>query len=116
MNEEKEPIEKKIDESWKEQVDKEKEKAEENMPQEKDLPVDFGLFISSLSMQALVMLGEIPNPISKEKVQDLTQAKYIIDTLDMLRQKTKGNLTKEEEEGLEEVIYHLRIKYVSLKQ
>jgi hypothetical protein len=116
MSEEKEPIEKKIDESWKEQVDKDKEKVEENTAEQKDLPVDFGLFISSLSMQALVMLGEIPNPVTKEKAQDLFQAKYIIDTLDMLRQKTKGNLTKEEEEGLEEIIYHLRVKYVSLKQ
>lgn len=114
MSEPKEPIEKKVDESWKEQVDK--GKVEENTPEEKDLPVDFGLFISSLSMQALVLLGEIPNPATKQKEPDLSQAKYIIDTLDMLRQKTKGNLTKEEEEGLEEVIYHLRIKYVSLKK
>ena len=67
-------------------------------------------------MQALVLLGEIPNPATKQKEQDLPQAKYIIDTLAMFQQKTKGNLTKEEEEGLEEIIYHLRIKYVSMKQ
>lgn len=113
MPEENKPIDKKVDESWKENLDKEKP---ENPAQETEIPADFGLFISGLSMQALVFLGEIPNPVTKQKEPDLIQAKYIIDTLDMLKGKTKGNLSKEEEEGLEEIIYHLRIKYVSLKK
>lgn len=116
MPEEKEPINKKVDESWKEEVEKEI-KEEPQKPQEQvELPADFAVFVSSLSMQALVFLGEIPNPVTKKKEVNLPQAKYIIDTLDMIKQKTKGNLSKEEDEGLEEVIYHLRIQYISLKK
>lgn len=116
MSEQSEPVEKKVDESYKETVEKEKQEKQSPSQEQPELPADFGLFVSSLSMQALVALGEIPNPATKQKELDLSQAKYLIDTLDMLKQKTKGNLSKEEEEGLEEVIYHLRIKYVSLKK
>lgn len=116
MTEPKEPIDKKIDESWKEEVEKGKKEESQKPAEKMELPADFAVFVSSLSMQALVLLGEIPNPVTKQKEVDLVQAKYIIDTLDMLKQKTKGNLSKEEDEGLEEVIYHLRIKYVSLKK
>ena len=103
--------EKKVDESWKDEVSVEKtqetaevkqpeeqtkqpETQKENAPsQEHEMPpVDFNLFISSLGMQALMGLGEIENPISNKKEQSLPQAKYLIDTLSMIQEKTKGNL------------------------
>ena len=69
-------------------------------------------FISSLSFQALIFLGEIPNPISNKKEEDLSNAQFIIDTLLMLKGKTSGNLTEEESKILENFIYELQMKYL----
>jgi len=75
-------------------------------------PVTFSTFILSLNTSALVHLGQIPDPVTNEKRVDLVLARHTIDTLDMLREKTKGNLTKEEENLLNSILYELRILYV----
>ena len=104
--------EKKVDESWKEEVGKEKDKIE-TASEEKPFPeADFYSFISGLGMQALMFMGEIPDPITKKKQKNFSQAKYIIDTLIMLGQKTKGNLTEEEGGLMEGIIHELQMKYV----
>ena len=104
--------EKKVDESWKEEIVKEKGKVETG-PEEKPFPeADFYSFISGLGMQAFMFMGEIPDPITKKKQKNLPQAKYIIDTLIMLGQKTKGNLTEEEGGLMEGIIHELQMKYV----
>ncbi|MCM8762939.1 MAG: DUF1844 domain-containing protein [Candidatus Omnitrophica bacterium] len=72
----------------------------------------FNLFVSTLAMQVSIFLGAMPNPITEKKEENLPQAKFIIDTLDMLKTKTKGNLTPEEEKYLEEVLYNLRMFYL----
>lgn len=77
---------------------------------------DFSLFITNLSMQALVSLGEIPNPVDNKKEQDLAQSVYIIDTLDMIKKKTKNNLSAEEEKLLDDILYSLRMKYLELSK
>lgn len=74
---------------------------------------DFKFFITTLSLQATIFLGQIPNPVTQKSEEDLTQAKFIIDTLDMLNEKTKGNLTKEESDLLENLLYELRTVYLS---
>ncbi|MEA3560902.1 MAG: DUF1844 domain-containing protein [Candidatus Omnitrophota bacterium] len=101
---------KKVDNTWKESVDKEKEKGRENAqpPQE----MNFGMFITSLGMQVLIHLGEITNPLTKKKEQDLTQAKQTINLIVMLKDKTKGNLEKDETALLENLLYELRMKYI----
>ncbi|MBU3958532.1 MAG: DUF1844 domain-containing protein [Candidatus Omnitrophica bacterium] len=106
-------INKNIDESWKEAVKKEKEK--EAVGQDNFLPSepDFNLFITTLALQASISLGTVPNPATNKKEENLTQAKFIIDTLEMLQQKTKGNLTSEETKLLENLLYELRMQYVS---
>jgi len=73
---------------------------------------DFNLFLSSLSMQAMVALGEAPHPMSGAPQEDLEQARYIIDVLGILQEKTQGNLTQEESGLLEGLLYELRMKYV----
>ncbi len=84
---------------------------EENKKQE--LPeVNFSMFILSLNTSALVHLGQIPDPLTQEKKVDLPLARHTIDTLQMLREKTKGNLTKEEERLLDSILYELRILYL----
>lgn len=103
---------KNIDEQWKQAVEKEKE----SLKNEKEFVVpnpDFNFFITTLSLQASIALGQVPNPVSKKTEEDLTQAKFLIDTLGMLQEKTKGNLTKEEMELLENLLYELRMVYLS---
>ena len=104
---------KKVDDSWKERAEKEKEEAK-NSPQEETTlpPVDFKFFITTLGLQASIAMGYIPNPVTQEKENDPKQAKLIIDTLGMLQEKTKGNLNKEEQEHLENILYELRMVYV----
>lgn len=74
---------------------------------------NFSIFVSSLSMQTLIFLGEIDNPITHKKEENLNQAKYIIDTLAMLKEKTKGNLDGNEANLLDSVLYELRMKYTA---
>ena len=71
------------------------------------------MLVSSLSMQAIIFLGEIDNPITHKKEENLDQAKYIIDTLALLKEKTKGNLTGNEANVLDSVLYELRVKYTA---
>jgi hypothetical protein len=105
--------EKSIDESWKETVAKEKESpkvSEGFAPPEPD----FSFFVTTLSLQASIALGKIPNPGTNQKENNPEQAKFIIDTLAMLKEKTKGNLNKDEDGLLENLLYELRMEYISL--
>ena len=101
-----------VDEGYKEAVEKEKEASQKEdafLPPEPD----FNFFITTLSVQASIALGRIPNPVTNQKEEDLAQAKFLIDTLGMLKEKTKGNLTKEEGEFLENLLYDLRTEYIA---
>ena len=88
-------------------------------PQSAEIPsfeADFATFIYSLNTQALLFLGKIPNPISKKYEKDIGTAKYLIDTIDMLYKKTKGNLDENESKLIENVLYDLRMAYISEKK
>jgi hypothetical protein len=87
------------------------EKIEEQEPP--PLPeVNFNSLIFSLSSSALFHLGEIGDPQTGEKKKDLPLARHAIDTIDMLEEKTKGNLTEEEARFIENVLTDLRWRYV----
>ena len=104
-----------IDESWKEAAEKEKETLKKEgkfMPPEPD----FNFFISTLALQSSIALGHIPSPVTNKKEEDLNQAKFIIDTLGLLKEKTKGNLTAEETQLLENLLYELRMQYIAKTQ
>jgi hypothetical protein len=77
-------------------------------------PVTFSTFVLGLSTQALLHLGEIPNPLTKGLERDLPAAKQVIDILGILRQKTGSNLEPGEEALLDSVLYDLRMRYVEL--
>lgn len=79
-----------------------------------DGPVTFATFILSLSTQALLHLGEIENPVSREIERDLAAAKQVIDILGILREKTRSNLEPGEDSMLEAMLYDLRMRYVQL--
>ena len=74
--------------------------------------VNFNSLIFSLSSSALFHLGEIADPQTGQKDQDLPIAKHTIDTIGMLKEKTKGNLDDEEEKFLEGILTDLRWRYV----
>jgi len=105
-------LNKKVDESWKEKVENEKYEQKEQsnfVPPEPD----FKFFITTLTLQASIALGHIPNPVTNKTEEDITQAKFLIDTLGMLQEKTRGNLTEEEAGLLENLLYELRTTYLA---
>ncbi len=94
--------------------EKVQEKAEQKEPPpHPPLPeVNFSTFIISLSTEVLFHLGEFPHPVSGEKQKDLPLAKHAIDTLAMLKEKTQGNLSDEEQQLLEGMLYDLRMAFI----
>jgi Domain of unknown function (DUF1844) len=74
--------------------------------------LNFSMFILSLTTSALVCLGELPDPITKEKVINLSLAQQTISIIEILKEKTTGNLSEDEENLIGTVLYDLRMKYV----
>ncbi len=97
---------------------------EENKTQKKSSPessrmplpeITLPSFIFSLNSTALFHLGELPDPQTNEKKKDIPLAKQTIDTIAMLKEKTAGNLTGDEEKFIENVLADLRLRYVKEK-
>jgi hypothetical protein len=115
-----------IDEDWKKEAEREKEiLAEQEKTQEKEAQEDqrppgplpkgnFAALISMLTTQALFALGLIQVRGQEERKPDLEMARYNIDLLETLQEKTKGNLTKEEEKVLKNTINEIRMGYVKI--
>ena len=78
------------------------------------VPVTFASFVISLGSSSLMLMGEQLDPQQPAMPVNLPQAKEIIDLLSVLDVKTKGNLTTEEQTVLRDMLYALRMKYVSL--
>jgi len=128
MAEEKKKEEKKIiiDEDWKQEAQREKEmlaaqeSAEKKKTQEQSkrrglLPKgNFAALVSMLTTQALFALGLLQVEGQEAREPDLALAKYNIDMLETLQEKTKGNLTKEEQKVLENTLSELRMDYVKV--
>ena len=104
-------IKKKVDQDWKETVTKEKAQSGNDGAFVPPDP-DFGFFVTSLAVQAAIALGAVPNPLTNKKEEDLAQAKFLIDTLGMIKEKTKGNLNNDESGVLENILYELRMQYL----
>lgn len=110
-----------IDSDWKAQAQAEKEKL---ATQAKSAPAgrqaaqqpgaNFETLVSTIIHQALFALGAIPDPRTGQRVQHLDLARHQIDMLTVLEDKTKGNLTKEEEELLKTATYELRTRYIQI--
>lgn len=98
----------------KEEVSREEPQAKEKQ-EDQDIPlpeINFTNFLLSLSTSVLIHLGEVKDPMTSEVEKDLPNAKQTIDLLGMLREKTKGNLTPDEEKLFENLLYDLRMRYV----
>ncbi|MBI3331146.1 MAG: DUF1844 domain-containing protein [Candidatus Omnitrophica bacterium] len=130
-----EPIQKRVDESWKEQAEREKRaasgasgaaassasptaapgpspgpeaRAAEELPEAR-----FDLFLSGLAMEALIALGDMAHPATRKQAANLPHAKYLIDLLGVLEEKTKGNLTADEDKLFKDTLYQLRMRYLA---
>ena len=76
-------------------------------------PASFGALVNSLVTQALFYLGDLA-PQGGEPVVNLDMSKHQIDTLSILEEKTKGNLTEEEQKLLDTALYEARMRYVQV--
>jgi Domain of unknown function (DUF1844) len=84
----------------------------QHAPSDAAAEITFGTFLVGLSTQALMQLGDIPDPQTGKPEQDLVGAQQLIDIIGMLELKTRGNLDRDEEQLIEAVLYELRMKYV----
>ena len=105
-------IKKHVDESWKNSVRKEGEAPAAKSGGE-PMEVSFGLFIAGLMMEAMMALGDMEHPVTHKKDPNLEHAKILIDTLEMLKEKTKNNLSKEEDKTMSSILYDLRMRFVA---
>ena len=111
-----------VDEDWKAQAQKEKEILAAQEKQEKQeskqrgpLPKgDIAALISMLTTQALFALGVLQVEGQEKREPDLELAKYNIDMLETVQEKTKGNLTKQEEKVLNDTLTQVRMAYVKV--
>jgi hypothetical protein len=88
---------------------------EEEIPGEQD-PTSFVNFMMSLASQAAAALGAMPHPVTGQRSLDLDLGKHWIDTMAMLKNKTKGNLHPKEEQLLNGLLSDLRMQFIQLSQ
>ena len=74
--------------------------------------INFSSFLLSLSTSALMHLGEVPDPVTQKVDKNLPLAKQSIDMLGMLKEKTRGNLTADEEKLMDHLLADLRWRYI----
>jgi hypothetical protein len=74
--------------------------------------VTFPAFVMSLNTSALYHLGEIQDPATGKTVVDFDLARHAIDTLVLIQNKTKGNLDRDEEELLRNILYDIKLRFV----
>jgi hypothetical protein len=78
-------------------------------------PIDFSTFLLSLSSTALYQMGLLADPESKQKIPASREiAQQTIDTIEMLREKTRGNLENDEAKLIDSLLYELRLHFVEL--
>jgi hypothetical protein len=118
-----------IDEDWKAQVEAERQQAQQGAkaapsgPGAKgesddvgDLqmpPASLELLVTTLATEALMAMGHMAHPATGKIHVERNQAKYLIDTIEVLQQKTKGNLTQDEQLMIESVLHQLRMAFVA---
>jgi hypothetical protein len=117
-----------IDEDWKNQVAAEKE-AERRAHEHPGDPASaggergqgvppiqasFDLLVTTFVTEAMAALGQLPHPATGKLQFDPVHARFAIDTLDVIAEKTKGNLTPAEERALGDVIHQLRMAFVAV--
>jgi hypothetical protein len=88
------------------------EKAQGTSTEQSFPELNFSTFVFSLGTSAMYHFGDFPDPVTKKAERNLEAAKQTIDILAILKDKTKGNLSEDEERLLESLLYELRMRYV----
>ena len=122
-----------VDDNWKERVQAEKEALQQESQDQQSQstteaeasttdppvhdvpPASFPLLVTTLATQALAAMGQIPDPEQKEPIVRLDVARHHIDTINILEEKTKGNLTPEETAMMSNVLHELRMLFVNVQ-
>jgi len=119
------------DDDWKAQAQAEKEKLAKDVEAKGEAaapqgdtprrprelpPASFATLVNSLLTQTFFALGGMEDPKTKKRYVDLAVAKHHIDTMAMLEEKTKGNLSDEEKKLLNTALYEARMQYVQMAQ
>jgi hypothetical protein len=76
-------------------------------------PASLELLVSTLATEAMIALGQLPHPSTGKPQLRPNQAKYLIDTIALLGEKTKGNITKQEEQAFGNLLHQLRMAFVA---
>lgn len=115
-----------VDDDWKVQAEKEKEKLAEEVESEqageageggKELPPpSFAALVSSFVTNIFFALGGYEDPRTKRRYVDLALAKHYIDLLNVLEEKTRNNLSEDEKKLLDQALYETRMQYVQIAQ
>lgn len=122
-----------VDSDWKAQAEREKEQLSAKLGEEKKAPqepeskegaqhpqqmpkADFLTHCASVATQAMIFMGAMRHPMTGEVEFDPLQARYLIDTLGVLKEKTKGNLDAKETEALEGMLGELKMVWVQVIQ
>jgi len=79
-------------------------------------PASLEMLVTTLATEAMVALGQFPNPATQEVSLSIEHASYAIDMLGMLEEKTKGNLTPEEAAMMTDLLHQLRMMYMAVQQ
>jgi len=117
-----------IDEDWNSQVEAERAEAAKVKPAAPEAPAanedsaelvdppmppaSFEMLLTTLATEALVALGQVPHPVTGKMQAYRNQAKFLIDTVDVLRQKTAGNLTTSEQQVIDSLLHQMRLVFV----
>jgi hypothetical protein len=104
--------EKKVDLEWKKKAQEEKEQLAKERSAGLPPEASFSMIVSSFVAQALISLGEMESPVDGQRRRDLEAAKFSIDILQVLADKTRGNLSDPEAKMLDGALYDLRMRYV----
>ena len=121
-----------VDEDWKSRVTAEKEAARQKTegageegeqgaggPSPAELggeqfpPASFEMLITALATEAMMGMGQIPHPVTGQTQPNLSQARYAIDMLEVLQEKTKGNLEDREDTALGDLLHQLRMAFIA---
>ena len=91
--------------------------SDDQSPDPSESAVTFLGFVLSLAHTVAVHLGDVPDPVSGQTISaNLPAAQQMIDILSLLEEKTRGNLTAEERQLLEQILYELRLRYVEVSK
>ena len=120
------PTKKRVDEDWKRKAREEAERLDAQRAAAKDAAPDqsaapqapvrlearFETLVQSFATEALIALGDIENPYTGERQRSLAHAKYAIDMLQLISDKTQGNLTADEKKLIDETLFDLRMRFL----